>query len=74
MRARNSGTGLNESDAARIYVMIRRGDRQRDMAAWLGVDPGYVAEISTGKNLPSVAPADRANSAPQGTYLSGNYA
>ena len=68
MRARNSGIRLNESDAAVIKAMIRRGDRQHDIAAWFGVNSGRVAEISTGKNFPSVAPADRANLPPQGPY------
>jgi hypothetical protein len=71
MRARNSGIRLNESDAAVIKAMIRRGDRQHDIAAWFGVNSGRVAEISTGKNFPSVAPADRANLPPQGPYPSG---
>lgn len=71
MRAPNSGIKLIENDAAVIKAMIRRGDRQHDIAAWFGVNPGRVAEISTGRNFASVAPADRANLPPQGPYPSG---
>lgn len=71
MRAHNSGIKLTEHDAAVIKAMICRGDRQHDIAAWFGVNAGRFAEISTGQNFRSVAPADRVNLPPVGPYPSG---
>jgi hypothetical protein len=39
-RAQPSGITLSVADAALIKGMLRRGDRQHDIAAWFGVNGG----------------------------------
>lgn len=66
-RAKNSGIRLNEKDVALVKGMLKRGDRQHDIAAWFGVNPGRIAEVkfgdlfslvtaATGNELPPVGP------------------
>ena len=70
-RAEKSGITLNEDDASIVKGMLRRGDRQHDIAAWFGVNGGRVAEISTGAKFRHVQPADEDELPPPGPYLSG---
>lgn len=70
-RASNSGISLTEEDAAIIKGMLRRGDRQHDIAAWFGVNGGRICEISTGAKFARVLPADEDDLPPPGPYLSG---
>ncbi|MHC1945983.1 hypothetical protein IF803_16495 [Bradyrhizobium sp. UFLA06-06] len=73
-RAEPSGISLTEFDASVVKGMLRRGDRQHDIAAWFGVNPGRVNGIATGEKFPnaSVAPADKLP--PPGPYLAGREA
>lgn len=56
-RAPSSGITLTETDAALVKGMLRRGDRQHDIAAWFGVNGGRIAEIATSDRYGSVPPA-----------------
>jgi hypothetical protein len=71
MRAPNSGISLTEQDVAVVKAMLRRGDRQHDIAAWFGVNGGRIGEIASGRKFNAVAPADRANIPPPGPYPNG---
>lgn len=71
-RALPSGISLNEHDAALVKGMLLRGDRSHDIAAWCGVNPGRVADISTGRRFGDVAPANEANLPPPGPYRRGH--
>lgn len=70
-RAPASGITLDKRDAALVKGMLRRGDRQHDIAAWFGVNGGRVAEIATGSSYAWVHPAPPADLPPPGPYLSG---
>jgi hypothetical protein len=37
---------LTETDAALVKGMLRRGDRQHDVAAWFGVNGRRITEIA----------------------------
>ena len=73
-RARSSGIRLTKSDAAVVKGMLRRGDRQHDIAAWFGVNGGRIGEIATGETFSSVSEESSRNSPPPGPYLSGREA
>lgn len=69
-RAVTSGIKLSNSDAAVVKGMLRRGDRQHDIASWFGVNGGRIAEISSrGKFSDVVMQTDRLP--PVGPYVSG---
>jgi hypothetical protein len=70
-RASPSGITLDEHDAAIIKGMLKRGDRQHDIAAWFGVNGGRVAEIATGHRFRHVEPAPGGELPPPGPYPSG---
>ena len=70
MRAVNSGISLTEKDASVVKGMLKRGDRQHDIASWFGVNGGRIAEISSGKKFSYILP-DQNNLPPRGPYLSG---
>lgn len=67
-RAQASGVTLNEQDAALIKGMLRRGDRQHDIAAWFGVNGGRIAEIATGTRFAEVEYAESERLPPAGPY------
>ena len=67
-RAQASGVTLNEQDAALIKGMLRRGDRQHDIAAWFGVNGGRIAEIATGTRFADVECAESGQLPPAGPY------
>jgi hypothetical protein len=48
---------LRNGDIALIKGMLKRGDRQSDIAAWFGVNGGRIAEINTGQRRPEVKTA-----------------
>ena len=50
-KAEKSGITLNESEVALVKGMLKRGDRQHDIAAWFGVNGGRIADIATEKNI-----------------------
>jgi hypothetical protein len=70
-RASASGISLNARDAALVKAMLKRGDRQHDIAAWFGVNGGRIAEIATGHSFREVDAAPTANLPPPGPYPSG---
>lgn len=50
--------------------MLKRGDRQHDIAAYFGVNGGRIAEIAAGKNdYPNAQPANESELPPPGPYL-----
>jgi hypothetical protein len=67
-RAEPSGITLNAADAAIIKGMLRRGDRQHDIAAWFGVNGGRIAEIANEYRFAEVAIAPNDDLPPQGPY------
>jgi hypothetical protein len=67
-RAQPSGITLSAADAALIKVMLRRGDRQHDIAAWFGVNDGRVAEIAVSVGFGEVQAASPADLPPRGPY------
>jgi hypothetical protein len=67
-RAEPSGITLAEDDAALIKGMLRRGDRQHDIAAWFGVNGDRIAEIAAGNRFAEVAPGPRDRLPPPGPY------
>jgi len=48
--------------------MLRRGDRQHDIAAWFGVNGGRIAEIAVGDRFADVQEANPAELPPRGPY------
>lgn len=73
-RAESSGVKLNEADAAIVKGMLKRGDRQHDIAAWFGVNGGRIAEIATGHAFHWVQSANADELPPEGPYPSGRIA
>lgn len=73
-RACASGIFLSVSDASIVKGMLRRGDRQHDVAAWFGVNGGRIAEIATGLRFPEVNPAASDQLPPPGPYPAGKVA
>jgi len=73
LRAKPSGVRLNESDAALIKGMLKRGDGQHDIAAWFGVNGGRIAEIANGRTFPWVMAAKK-DLPPKGPYPTGKQA
>ena len=67
-RAQPSGIALSATDASLIKGMLRRGDRQHDIAAWFGVNGGRVAEIAIGARFGEVQAAHVADLPPRGPY------
>lgn len=66
-RAQASGIRLTAEDAAIVKGMLARRDRQHDIAAWFGVNPGRVNEIAKGHAWKSVR-VRTANLPPPGPY------
>jgi len=73
-RSKPSGVHLTGKDASIIKGMRLRGDRQHDIAAWFGVNPGRIAEVLNGQTFQSMAPAGADDLPPVGPYLSGRAA
>ena len=73
-RAHASGIVLDEEDAAVVRGMLRRGDRQHDIAAWFGVNGGRIAEISTGSRFWWVPASPAEELPPMGPYPAGKIA
>lgn len=69
-RAKASGVVLDELDAAVVKGMLKRGDRQHDIAAWFGVNGGRIAEIANGRSFREVL-AKLDELPPPGPYLTG---
>ncbi len=56
---------LTNREAAIIRGMIRRGDKQHDIAAWFGENQARIAEVDAGSHG-QIAPADAADLPPKG--------
>lgn len=69
-RAQESGIKLTKEDAAIIKGMLRRGDRQHDIASWFGVNGGRIAEISARRKFADVL-IETENLPPSGPYITG---
>ena len=67
-RAEPSGITLTANDASLIKGMLRRGDRQHDIAAWFGVNGGRIAEIASGQCFAEVMPVSTDHLPPAGPY------
>ena len=70
-RAKNSGIRLSEKDAGIVKGMLKRGDRQHDIAAWFGVNGGRIAEIKTGEKFNWVSAVSANKLPPTGPYPAG---
>ena len=69
-RAKGSGISITEGEAAIIKGMLKRGDRQHDIAAWFGVNGGRIAEIAKERKFKSVETKSD-DLPPKGPYLAG---
>lgn len=65
---------LNNREIAIVKGMLKRGDKQHDIAAYFGVNGGRIAEIKSGFNGDGVPAADAAFLPPRGPYLAGRSA
>jgi hypothetical protein len=72
-RAEPSGLTLTSQDASVVKAMLKRGDRQHDIAAWFGVNGGRIAEISMGRKHPDVKAAT-GKLPPSGPYPGARHA
>ena len=68
-RAEIGGITLRDEDASIIKGMLSRGDRQHDIAAWVGGNGSRIAEISTGSKFANFA-IQKSDLPPPGSYLS----
>ena len=73
-RAQTSGISLTSEDAAIVKGMLKRGDRQHDIAAWFGVNGGRIGEIAAGDRFASVGAASASALPPPGPYIAGRAA
>lgn len=67
-RAQPSGHTLTERDASVVKGMLARGDRQHDIAAFFGVNPGRIAEVANGSRFGSSPVAKASELPPVGPY------
>ncbi len=65
---------FSEGEIAVVKGMLLRGDKQHDIAAWFGVNPARVNEISQGTSGPNVAAASADQLPPRGPYMAGRSA
>jgi hypothetical protein len=69
-RAPTSGISLGHRETCVVKGMLARGDRQHDIASYLGVNGGRIAEIAVGTNAyPNAQPAPEADLPPPGPYM-----
>jgi hypothetical protein len=65
---------LTREDAAVVKGMLKRGDRQSDIASFFGVNGGRIADINTEKKWHEVEIALPEHLPPAGPYLAGRSA
>lgn len=65
-RGKASGYTLKSTDASIIFGMVKRDDRDHDIAAWFGVNQGRIAEVKDGSKFGKVAPALQGDLPPKG--------
>lgn len=58
------------ADAAIIRGMVKRGDKQSDIASWFGTNSGRICETNTGKRFKDVPPAPADQLPPPGPHVS----
>lgn len=69
-KASASGNRLAYKDVRFALGMLKRGDRQHDIAAYFGVNGGRIAEIATGMgDYPNAQPFEEQDLPPPGPYL-----
>lgn len=68
---RSFSISLTAADAAIVKGMLRRGDRQSDIAAYFRVNGGRISEINTGKTHADVEAASCDQLPPPGPYHIG---
>ena len=71
VKAEKSGRSLTKYDAGIVKGMLKRGDRQHDVASWFGVNGGRIAEINKGMKFPDAEPVSISHLPPSGPYISG---
>jgi hypothetical protein len=70
-KAPASGITLDYRDTRIVKGMLKRGDRQHDIASYFGVNGARISEIATGaNNYPNAEPVPEADLPPPGPYLS----
>ena len=69
-RAEADHDQLDNEKAALIKGMLKRGDKQSDIAACFLTNGGRVSEINTGLRYPDVAPAPESELPPRAPYPS----
>ncbi len=70
----SSVPALDRADVAVVKGMLKRGDRQSDIAAFFGVNGGRIAEINKGHKWYEVTAAEPYQLPPPGPYLAGRSA
>jgi len=65
-RGKASGHSLSTRDASVVLGMIKRGDREHDIAAWFGVNQGRIAEVKKG-DYGTLSPAPAQELLPSGS-------
>jgi hypothetical protein len=68
-RAAPSGVSLSVDDVAIVKGMLIRGDRQHDIAAYFGVNPGRIADVACGRKFADVTAASERMLPAQGPYV-----
>lgn len=67
-RKKPAGYTLTEDDARIVKGMLKRGDRQHDIAAYFGVNAGRIADISTGLRFREAPARRQQHLPPPGPY------
>jgi hypothetical protein len=65
-KASRSGITVSPKDLPLVFGMIKRGDRNHDIAAWFGYNQGRVAEVKDG-NHGHALPASESELPPSGS-------
>jgi hypothetical protein len=65
-RAHRSGRRVTTADIPIVLAMVERGDRRHDIAAWLGLNQGRIAEVEDGQHG-SARPAPQSSLPPSGS-------
>jgi hypothetical protein len=67
-KGKSSGIVLTSKDASIVLEMVKRGDREHDIAAWFGVNQGRIAEVKNGDILGGykIGPEDMPPKGPPG--------
>ena len=60
---------LIKEDVALIKGMLKRGDKQSDIAAWFGTNGGRISEINTEQKWKEVKAAPEKDLPPPGPYM-----